>query len=359
MGSRRKRKANRSEVAAAGVSRQARDNDAAGTGLARPAVTRSSGAHRALSLSAEEVEPGGAATPSTARAHDSGKFPKVSDTGKHPRIVPVTKQSEDGSYELVYEAVEPEAQEEVEAPLPAPIWRRKAPLIGGGIVAVVVIFGGLIAGAISLLSDDRPRRVSSAQKAGADQGEGDEDAPRYKYVAPRTNEGRLNDLDEEGEGAVAARQGGAANLNDTLGVGSDGLGAENGALGNGNDALGNGNGAPGDNAPVDPNGAFAPSALNANPPQLDVNDFNRLPQLDLKPNFPSIAPSLNQPINDEAREQLEKHLSDRGGPGEPEGEDNEEEEDDTQEEEDEQAEKEDEEEPEGDDDDDDNDDGTQ
>ncbi len=113
-------------------------------------------------------------------------------------MVPVTRQTEDGSFELVYEAVSPEGEDQEEAfAAPVPAWRRKALFWGAfGAVALILLVGGLVA-VVTLLGPSNPkaRKVLSAKGAGDSRSD-----KAYEYVPPAKNDGRIDlnvDDDEE------------------------------------------------------------------------------------------------------------------------------------------------------------------
>lgn len=173
MGSRRTPKAERSSTAAAaGVSRQSRALHAVADAPAERSPMTPSGPHAA-------VQP---------------------DTGKHPKVGLVTRQTEDGSFEMVYGELEVQqaSADADEVEVPKPLLRRPALLAMGAGVVLLFLVGAGLALAWWLGGDDEdggPRKVVAKKNdPNAPEGEG----KNYEYVAPK-NIDRVN-LDED-EGA--------------------------------------------------------------------------------------------------------------------------------------------------------------
>lgn len=177
MGSRRKRRADRSGAGAAGVSRQAR-------------VVPITGKHAAVTVNPNAEQESAAHKPST-------------DTGKHARVGLVTKQSEDGSFELVYETIDEESQEptilEDDDP---PLWKRKSVMIGGAVALVLLMVMGAVAASLLFGGDkdgDKKSPAVAAKNQGSDpfdRSKNKKDKKPYQYVAPSSVKGKIN-LDEE------------------------------------------------------------------------------------------------------------------------------------------------------------------
>ncbi len=164
MGSRRKRRGQRSTAGAAGVSRQAR-----GGGVELPAGT-TTGIHAV-------VAPSGPPPP-----------PSITHTGSQRRVV--TREAEDGSFEIVYEHVtEPDDGDDDSLALQStPLWKNKI-LLGAalGVAALVLLAGGVVTVITVLGSNgDRASKVTAADKP--------EEAHKkaYEYVPPSKNEGRID-----------------------------------------------------------------------------------------------------------------------------------------------------------------------
>jgi hypothetical protein len=169
MGSRRTPKAERSSTAAAaGVSRQSRALQAVPDGPAERSPMTPSGPHAA-------VQP---------------------DTGKHPKVGLVTRQTEDGSFEMVYGELEVQQASDADdtEQAPKPLARRPALLAMGAGVVLLLLLGVGLALAWWLGADDAdaPRKVV-AKKNDPNAPEGD--GKNYEYVAPK-NIDRV-DLDED------------------------------------------------------------------------------------------------------------------------------------------------------------------
>ena len=313
MGSRRKRKAQRSTDGAARVASHARQID--------DGPLLASSAPMASSSSGNTQPP----TPISSGTHSA-----LTDTGKHPRVVPVTKQSEDGTYELVYETVDDTITEAPDLPeAPPPIWRRRPVQIGALVAVLVLVVGGIVAGIALSGDDDGPRQIRKASAASKSaSATDDKDNTPYEYVAPTKHEGRLDDLDEDpkkGPAKPTART--VPNRKPPM--------------------------------PAAPVGNAQPEEIAENPgaiqpPLIDGSDFKRQPRLDLKgPIASPLGTGLKKPLDPRTRALLGSKLTDpTGAPID----DEEEEEDEDGEDEEEEGEEEEEDEEEGDDDEEDGDD---
>jgi hypothetical protein len=118
------------------------------------------------------------------------------DTGKHPKVGLVTRQTEDGSFEMVYGELEvQQASDDDAEQAPKPLSRRPALLAMGAGVVLLLLLGVGLALAWWLGADDAdaPRKVVAKKNdPNAPEGEG----KNYEYVAPK-NIDRV-DLDDDG-----------------------------------------------------------------------------------------------------------------------------------------------------------------
>lgn len=135
-----------------------------------------------------------APSPKTSAPSDSNQ-PARSTTAKHKRVV--TKKSEDGSYEIVYEEVdENQAILDFAVPAPEPLWKKKGLLFGVlALVGILVLFI-VIGGAVLLLRDGGDSSATDASAIPSGRSTRSQGKKGYKYVAPKTNAERVN-LDEE------------------------------------------------------------------------------------------------------------------------------------------------------------------
>ena len=244
MGSRRKHRDQRSTAGAAGVSRQAR-------GATELPAGTTTGSHPAIAVPHPPPVP-------EARP----------DTGRHPRVVPVTRQTEDGSFELVYEAVDVEDEGADVAPhTPAPLWRRRpVQWAGFGVLALALLVGGLVAVTVAFgPSEPKARKVATAKK-------GSNNGPNevYEYVPPAKNDGRI-DLAGDSEDDDGAPPPGEAIAPSEPGTGE----------------------IPEGSAVAPPLGAAGGSGA-PDPPGID--DGFKAPGIQLRPSLPEVAPRLGDPL---------------------------------------------------------------
>jgi hypothetical protein len=199
MGSRRKKTNERSSAGAVGVSRQARRDPITGQ-YDKPAPP--------LANAEPTHEP-------PARG-DTGKHARP-DTGKHARLGLVTRQTEDGSFEMVYGALDEEGEpDQEEAPAPIPLWRQRLGLvIAGGLAALLLVVGGAAVALWWFNQDDAPRKVIAKQDDAAAQPAANPKQEPYRYVPPSEVKGRVNLHEEEGDHAAEgpAAAGGGEELN--------------------------------------------------------------------------------------------------------------------------------------------------
>jgi len=240
MGSRRRKPADRSSTRVAGVFRQPRGGGAAvefGDGMAVIGPTTSSGGFPALErpgtgphtpiprrttsgdfLAVDRPpsvlpqpagppplpraeEPGLSSAEATGASSDHHHRARQPASGKH-KIGLVTRQTEDGSYELVYADLDEEAEESdaIQAP-PTPFLRRKPVQYGllGGVVVLVV--AGVLG--VALTGGDDTRKVTrSTVELPDDLGKGKK---RYEYVAPGGDGNKVDLTGDDEEGDEAAR----------------------------------------------------------------------------------------------------------------------------------------------------------
>ena len=138
---------------------------------------------------------------SSSSVSQTGSNPRISDTGRHPKVVPVTRQTEDGTFELIYEKVEEQTEDDDDLEFHmTPVWRSRGVLIALGALGVIGILVLAGIGISSILDGDKnsgPRKV----RAGHDNLK---PGPKktYEYVPPKQNDGKIN-LDEEDPGGSA------------------------------------------------------------------------------------------------------------------------------------------------------------
>ncbi len=290
MGSRRKRKEDRLSAGAGSVTRQARGEVGPALATAR-GRTSSSSARAAVSSPSHSAHSAAPDTGKHAAVGSESSRPARTgpDTGKHARVGLVTKQTDDGSYELVYEAIEEPGEDELaQGPeAPTPLWKRRGVLIGAAVAALLLIVGAVIV--VVSTGSDNPRKVASSDKPKAAAAASDEDTkdkPRYEYVPPKKPEGQLadgegedKDLPETTTSAKGRNPGGAADPGDALN-------------------------APG---PGYEGAAVAPAPSGRTP----------MPNVDLKPRIPSINTDLRRPLDPRTRGAINKrfkNINPAGGP---------------------------------------------
>jgi hypothetical protein len=165
--------------------------------IPRPGEPQRTSVHDDHSLS--DTAPLARVAPSSApRVPSDPAHPARSTTGKQKRVV--TKQTEDGSYEIVYEDVDDDEDLlDFDAARPQPLWKKK-PLLAVGIAfASVLVLFIAIGGAALILGGNGetvPTDDSSLKDEDELRGRGKKD---YRYVAPTGNTERVN-LDDDDEG---------------------------------------------------------------------------------------------------------------------------------------------------------------
>lgn len=280
MGSRRKRKTERSHLGAAGVSREAR-------------TAPITGKYKQVQATQE---------PEQAAEHTAPEQGARPDSGKHARVGLVTRQTEDGTFELVYGSLEEdiEAHHEVDTPEPIPAWRgRLGLMVAGGLAALLVLGLGIGAAMWWMGSDaDKPRKVV-AKKGAATQEDG-ADKP-YQYVPPKEIEGKINLDEEDGDKAAAPSE-------------AEGEG-DKGAL-NANPAK---LPSPYEKKPLQApiRGLQPGSALKPRLPQLQTSPLNPTPRLG-QPIFPNkVDPQDEESLDEEGQEHEGEEEPEEGEEGEP------------------------------------------
>ncbi|MEO1266901.1 MAG: hypothetical protein AAFX99_02320, partial [Myxococcota bacterium] len=105
------------------------------------------------------------------RLTTSGQHERLITSGQHERVARpsrvelVTRQTDDGSYELVYEEVSEDDGEDVLPPLTLgdsdPIWRRK-PMVTAAIVVGVLLIGTLSVVGVATFINQEPKKIAAS-----------------------------------------------------------------------------------------------------------------------------------------------------------------------------------------------------
>jgi len=168
-------------------------------GEAAPEPQRGSAQHAALKRAQAPQEAArNVVTGQHARITTSGQHERLTASSQHERLTAsgqqeriaksrvelVTRQADDGSYELVYEEVSDDEGDE-EMPLTAgdldPFWRRQ-PMIAVAILVGVLVVGGLSVAGVAALLDREPKKIASTDGAPTDNPE--QPGEQYEYVPP-------------------------------------------------------------------------------------------------------------------------------------------------------------------------------
>ncbi|MBH24815.1 MAG: hypothetical protein CMH57_10250 [Myxococcales bacterium] len=136
----------------------------------------------------------------------SGQHERLTASGQHERVSKsrvelVTRQTDDGSYELVYEEVSGDEEIDEGMPLTAgdldPFWRRK-PMVAVAILVGVVLVGGLSVAGVAALLDREPKKIAATDEEPTSGAE--KPREQYEYVPPPNAGKQLPDPEENGDG---------------------------------------------------------------------------------------------------------------------------------------------------------------